>query len=170
MFGEPLIVIDSRSHSINFGGTVYVQIFMDEVINDKVVPMFQTRPHLTYIWQRQAPCCNCHHKPTSRLGIPVILSPAKSPDLCPIEHVCDEIKKRPKARSVFQAKLHELWGALNKEWDALLLAAMIIARLKHSMRSRCLAAEQGRGGHSRYSVSILKIHLFKCFFKFHFKE
>ena len=49
------IVIDSRSHSINFGGTVYVQIFMDELINDKVVPMFQTRPHLTYIYDNARP-------------------------------------------------------------------------------------------------------------------
>ena len=49
------IVIDSRSHSINFGGTVYVQIFMDEVINNKVVPMFQTRPHLTYIYDNATP-------------------------------------------------------------------------------------------------------------------
>ena len=130
----------------------------------------KTPSHL-HIWQRQAPCCNTcsHHKPTSQLGIPVLLWPAKSPDLSPIEHVCDEIKKRPKARSVFQAKLHELWGALNKEWDALLLAAMIIARLKHSMRSRCLAAEQGRGGHSRYGVSILTIHFFSsAFFKIPF--
>ena len=49
------IVIDFRSHSINFGGTVYVQIFMDELINDKVVPMFQTRPHLTYIYDNARP-------------------------------------------------------------------------------------------------------------------
>ena len=49
------IVIDSRLHSINFGGTVYVQIFMDEVMNDKVVPMFQTRPHLTYIYDNARP-------------------------------------------------------------------------------------------------------------------
>ena len=49
------IVIDSRSHSINFGGTVYVHIFMDEVINDKVVPMFQTRPHLSYIYDNARP-------------------------------------------------------------------------------------------------------------------
>ena len=49
------IVIDYRSHSINFGGTVYVHIFMDEVINDKVVPMFQTRPHLTYIYDNARP-------------------------------------------------------------------------------------------------------------------
>ena len=94
----------------------------------------------------------------------MLLWPAKSPDLSPIEHVCDEIKKRPKARSVFHAKLHELYDALNKEWDALLLEAMIIAHLKHSMRSRCLAAEQGKGGHSRYSVSILTIHFFKVLF------
>jgi hypothetical protein len=45
--------------------------------------------------------------------------PARSPDLSPIEHLWDELKRRVRAKIPAPTSLHDLRIAIEKEWNAI---------------------------------------------------
>ncbi|GBM03693.1 hypothetical protein AVEN_134920-1 [Araneus ventricosus] len=51
--------------------------------------------------------------------IPQMKRPARSPDLNPIEHVCDMLERRIVGRSVPPGTLHKLQQTLLQEWALL---------------------------------------------------
>ena len=74
--------------------------------------------------------------------------PACSPDLNPIEHAWDMLQSAVAVRPVQPRSLVELQQALIQEWTN--LDQNRLARLIQSMRRRCLAVINARGGHNRY--------------------
>ena len=83
------IGIDFKTDLVHFAGNVNAQVYMDNVINDQVVGLFNNQPNVrTYMHDNAKPhtarVVNAH---LANLGFPVLPWPAKSPDLNPIEHV-----------------------------------------------------------------------------------
>ena len=74
--------------------------------------------------------------------------PARSPDLNPIEHVWDMLGKAVRARENQPQTLVQLGQALQEEWDR--IPQQRIRNLIGSMRRRCRAIIEMRGGHTRY--------------------
>jgi len=71
-----------------------------------------------------------------------------SPDMSPIEHVWDELKRRVYARPLPPVNVQQLEDAVIEEWHAIPQA--FIANLIRSMRRRCVALINARGGFTRY--------------------
>lgn len=80
--------------------------------------------------------------------ISVMVWPALSPDLNPIEHLWDQLDKAIRNRQEPPETLQQLAEALEEEW--LNLPQENIQRLIESMPRRCQAVIQARGGHTRY--------------------
>ncbi len=99
------IGIDFRSDLVHFVGNVNAHIYIDEVINDQVIPIFQNRPNYTFMHDNARPhaaLVTTNH--LENLGIQVLPWPAKSP----IEHICiiyDEIERRLRTRPILPNNL-----------------------------------------------------------------
>lgn len=74
--------------------------------------------------------------------------PALSPDLNPIEHLWDELKRRVRARNVAPSSLDELKAALLEEWEG--IPQDTIKKLIRSMKNRLRAVIRARGGNTKY--------------------
>lgn len=82
------------------------------------------------------------------VGITAMEWPARSPDLNPIEHVWDELKRRVRARSPAPTRLQELQLAIEEEWNAIPQDFMV--KLIRSMKNRLRAVIKARGGNTPY--------------------
>ena len=81
-------------------------------------------------------------------NIPVLPWPANSPDMSPIEHVWDEMKRRlrdlenpPQNRQQLQVALVNIWNEIPQAFHG---------NLVRGMRRRINACIATRGGHTRY--------------------
>jgi hypothetical protein len=81
-------------------------------------------------------------------NVSVLLWPAKSPDLNPIEYVWDLLDRRMRARAIPPRNVWELAGALVEEWGN--ISQQERANLVQSMRRICTAVLNAAGGHTRY--------------------
>ena len=84
---------------------------------------------------------NFHH-------IRVLPWPAMSPDLNPIEHLLDELGRRVRSRLNPPETHDQLRRALVAEWTNIPID--FVRNLIRSMRQRCQAVINARGGHTRY--------------------
>lgn len=82
------------------------------------------------------------------VGIPVMEWPARSPDLNPIEHLWDELKRRIRARPNTAENLQELKVAIEEEWDG--IPQEFVVTLIRSMKNRMEATIRARGGNTSY--------------------
>ena len=81
-------------------------------------------------------------------GIDRLDWPARSPDLNPIEHLWDTLGRAVRNRQQPPRNVQELGEALTEEWAA--IQQRVISRLILSMRRRCQACVNSRGGQTRY--------------------
>lgn len=82
------------------------------------------------------------------VGIRTMDWPARSPDLNPIEHLWDELKRRVRARVPAATRLPELRTAIEEEWNA--IPQDFIVRLVRCMHTRMIAVIRARGGNTKY--------------------
>ncbi|CAG9111997.1 unnamed protein product [Plutella xylostella] len=83
--------------------------------------------------------------------------PALSPDLNPIEHLWDELKRRVRARNPVPASVDELKTALLEEWDG--IPQETVKKLIRSMRNRLQAVyhnAKGTGGSGTTYPALLR--------------
>ncbi len=81
-------------------------------------------------------------------NIPVLAWPAHSPDMSPIEHVCDALDRRIRERVPVPDNIQQLCTAIEEEWTN--IPQVIINNLINSMWRRCVALCEANGGHTRY--------------------
>ena len=143
------IGLHEKSDLVHFQRNVNADIYMNDVINDQVVPLFARRPIIIYMHDNAHPhTANATTTHLRNLGIPVMQWPAISPDLNPIEHIWDELERRMRARQIPPTNLPDLRVALTEEWQA--IPQQRINKVINSMRKRCQAVINANGGHIRY--------------------
>ena len=81
-------------------------------------------------------------------GVEVLYWPSRSPDLNPIEHIWDELGCRVRQQVNPSQTLGDLERALVEQWKRLPQA--VFTNVLRSMRRRCVAVRDARGGHNRY--------------------
>lgn len=124
--------------------------YIEEILEAHVVPYVDfigenftfmhdnTRPHTAIIVRDYF----------AEVGFRVMEWPACSPDLNPIEHLWDELKKRVRARFPAPASIPELTVAVEEEWRN--IPQETISNLIQSMPNRMRAVIRARGGHTCY--------------------
>ena len=74
--------------------------------------------------------------------------PANSPDLNPIEHLWDQLKRSVYRRIAEYNTLADLAQLLKEEWMA--IPQRRVSRLVNTMRRRCLQVIEKRGGYTHF--------------------
>ena len=143
------ITARNRTQLVIIDGNLNAATYRDDVLAPAVVPFLQrhgpgiilqqdnARPHAAravqqYLQQQQ---------------VDVLPWPANSPDLSPIEHVWDEMKRQLRRLPHAPTTLVELQGHLVRIWNN--IPQNFHANLFASMRRRCTAVVNANGGHTR---------------------
>ena len=82
------------------------------------------------------------------LEIPVIWCPPQSPDLNPIEHLWEHLKRKLREYENHPSSITELWERTSKEWEA--IPKEVVQNLIESMPRRVDAVLKAKGGHTKY--------------------
>lgn len=131
-------------------GTITAQRYIEEVIGPHVVPYAQrigARFHLMHDNAR-AHTARTTREAIEEAGIQVLPWPANSPDLNPIEHMWDLLKRS--VRSTNQPVYNEtqLINVLKSSWEQ--IPQETVVHLVESVPSRLQECIRKRGGHTRY--------------------
>jgi hypothetical protein len=78
----------------------------------------------------------------------VLLWPAQSPDLNPIEHLWDHVKRKLAGYEVAPSGMLELWERVEEEWNK--IDAEVCQNLIESMPRRVAAVLKAKGGYTKY--------------------
>lgn len=81
-------------------------------------------------------------------GIEVLPWPAQSPDLNPMEHLWQHLKRQLAAYESDPKSMHELWERVEAEWNK--IPAQVCINLIDSMPRRVAAVYKAKGGHTKY--------------------
>ena len=81
-------------------------------------------------------------------GIQRMVWPANSPDLNPLEHLWDQLKRAVSARINANTNIADLAQMLAEEWNA--IPQQRATRLESTMRRRCQEVIDKRGGSTHY--------------------
>ncbi|GFU25581.1 transposable element Tcb1 transposase [Trichonephila clavipes] len=134
---------DTRSSLVALQGTLTARRYVDDILTPIVLPMLSSRPGAIYQQDNARP-----H--TARLsqqclqGYDVLPWPARSPDLSPIEHVCDALGRQlqpSRDTGELTAQMQRLWQDLPQG---------VISDLIKSMPRRISACIAARGGFTTY--------------------
>ncbi|GFU69057.1 transposable element Tcb2 transposase [Trichonephila clavipes] len=134
---------DTRSSLVVLQGTSTARRYVDDILTPIVLPMLSSRPGAIYQQDNARP-----H--TARLsqqclqGYDVLPWPARSPDLSPIEHVCDVLGRQlqpSRDTGELTAQMQRLWQDLPQG---------VISDIIESMPRRISACIAARGGFTTY--------------------
>jgi len=131
---------------------VNANLYVNEVLADIVVPFMQdnslegngilqqdgARPHTAIVTPQFIADNN----------ISLLNWASMSPDMSPIEHVWDELKRRVYDRPHHPVNVQQLKYADIEEWNA--IPPAFIANLVQSMRHRCVALINAPGTYTKY--------------------
>lgn len=81
-------------------------------------------------------------------GYEVLLWPAQSPDLNPIEHLWSHLKRRLAEYEIPPRGILELWERVEKEWEK--IGSEVCQNLIESMPRRVEAVLKAKGGYTKY--------------------
>ena len=74
--------------------------------------------------------------------------PAQSPDLNPIEHLWNYLKRKLNKYEIPPRDIHELWERVEKKWEA--IPKGVVQDLIASMPRRCAVEVEAKGRHTKY--------------------
>ena len=124
-------------------------LYRDEILQPLVVPFFQVHADVVSFQHNNARphMARVAVEFLQQNDIAVTPWPSFSPVMAPIEHACDEFGRMVRAGQR-PNNLQDLEEALHREWAQNPQA--FFQRLVDSMRRRCNACVNARGGHTRY--------------------
>lgn len=132
------------------GGGLTAERYIREILQEHVMPQREiygesfvlmqdnARPHVARTVRRYL----------SEAAIVLMDWPARSPDLNPIEHMWEEVKRRVRTRNVAPLTIEGLKSALEEEWQG--IPQETVKKLIRSMKNRCEAVIRVRGGNTSY--------------------
>jgi transposase len=140
-----------RTDLVIFDRNVNAQTYVQDVLTPAVVPYINQHFHGHGTLQHDNARPHTARVTRNFLAanhINVLDWPAMSPDMSPIEHLWDELKRRIYARVPQPLRVQDLRQAAIQEWNNIPQA--IITRVVISMRQRCQALINARGSYTRY--------------------
>ena len=129
-------------------GELYIKILQDELQESLV---FYDKDPSTIIFQQDNDPKNKSKKATNWFedhGFNVLPWPAQSPDLNPIEHLWDHLKRKLEEYERPPVGILELWERIQVEWDK--IEPEVCQNLIESMPRRVAAVIKAKGGHTKY--------------------
>ena len=144
------ITATHRSDLVVIDGNLNAERYRDEVLIPVAIPFLEQHGPGIILQQDNA------RPHTARIvrtfmeeeHVTLLPWPAVSPDLSPIEHVWDEMERRVRALPQQPGNVGELRQALVNVWQD--IPQVFLASLVNSMRRRCTAVINARGGHTAY--------------------
>ena len=132
----------------NMDAKLYTQILQDELQNSLI---HYGRDPSSIIFQQDNDSkhtCQKARKWFKDHDYNVLLWPAQSPDLNPIEHLWDHVKRKLAEHEVAPRGILELWERVEEEWNK--IDAEVCQNLIESMPRRVAAVLKAKGGHTKY--------------------
>ncbi|KAL1489805.1 hypothetical protein ABEB36_013737 [Hypothenemus hampei] len=131
-------------------GTLNAHRYLTEVLEVHAVPFMMTLgENATFMHDNARPhTARMVNDYLDEVQITRFVWPARSPDLNPIEHVWDEIKRRLRKHVPAPRNSRELREMVVQEWNY--LPQHVIQNLIRSMPRRLQAVIAARGGNTRY--------------------
>lgn len=132
------------------GGGLTAAKYITDILEEHVVPYAGMFDEGFLLMQDNAPCHTARATGAylREVGVNTMDWPAMSPDLNPIEHMWDCLKRRVRKRDPVPANIEDLKTALLEEWDA--IPQDYIRSLIRSMRRRLNCVGRAYGGNTRY--------------------
>lgn len=128
-------------------GGLTAQRYINNVLQPVVLPFIQQHPGAIFQQDNARP--HSARVTTNFLAannVNTLPWPSLSADMNPMEHVWDYVKRKVRERNV--QNVQQLQAAITHEWNQ--IPALFLLRLTASMRRRCTAVVNARGGHTRY--------------------
>lgn len=137
----PLVVVNGNLNAVRY---------RDEILQTHVIPFINAQQrHITFQQDNARPhVARVVQDFLAQQNVDVLQWPAISPDLSPIEHVWDEMKRRLRRLPNQPLTLQQLTQRLVHIWNNIPQA--FIDNVVGSMRRRCEACIAANGGHTRY--------------------
>ena len=146
-FSTNIVVIEGNSNA---------QRYRDEIRARHVLPLLESNANIT-LFQHDNATSHTARDTVNFLRANNIAFindwPAKSPDLDPIEHFCDNLDQRVRRRLIPQSNVIQLRQALIQERNNIPQAE--INTPIRSMPQRCQSVLHAKGCHNRYTFGIL---------------
>lgn len=145
------ISYEARTDLVVFDrGSVNAQRYVEEVLQEHVVPF---APFIGENFRLMHDNARCHVASSvtqylHEVGIQTLSWPARSPDLNPIEHIWDNLKRRVRARSPVPTTLGELKTAVVEEWHN--IPQSEIQDVMDGLPNRLQEVIRARGGNTHY--------------------
>ena len=144
------ITLTNKTHLIQINGNLNSNRYVAEILRLRVVP-YATGIGNGFILMDDNACPHRGRVVTEFLAgaaIERMVWPANSPDLNPIEHLWDQLKRSVYRRITEYSTLADLAQLLQEEWTA--IPQWRVSRLVNTMRRRCLEVIEKRGGYTHY--------------------
>lgn len=145
------ICSDARTELVIVNGRLTAARYIEEILQEHVTPFmgFIGEENFTLMHDNaRVHVAQVVEAYLADVGIQKLQWPARSPDLNPIEHVWDMLKRKVRARPNPPETLRDLNTAILGEWDN--ISQIHIKNLIQSMPDRMQAVIQARGGNTRY--------------------
>lgn len=148
--GRTNLVCVSRSGGARGQGSLTAHRYITEILEEHVAPYAGFVGSGFTLMHDNARCHTAAivQDYLSEVGIPVMRWPARSPDLNPIEHLWDEVKRRVRARDPAPTTLGDLQDAVIAEWESIPQERVVV--LIRSMKDRLEDVIRARGGNTRF--------------------
>lgn len=148
--GRTELVCVSRPGGGRGQGSLNSHRYIREILEEHVVPYAGFIGRGFTFMHDNAPSHTAHivGQYLEEVRIRVMDWPARSPDLNPIEHLWDHLKRRVRSRDPAPDNLQDLERAVVEEWEA--IPQEDIVKLVRSMRNRMRAVIRARGGNTKY--------------------
>ena len=129
-------------------GDLFIQILDDEL--QESLAHYSKSPQDILFQQDNDPKHTCKKAQEwfKNHGFTLLQWPAQSPDLNPIEHLWEHVKRRLGGYELPPGGMLELWERVEAEWDK--IPAEVCQNLIESMPRRVEAVLEAKGGHTKY--------------------
>ena len=138
-----------KTNLIVVQGNFNAQGYINQILQPEAVPFLQRHgPAILMHDNARSHVARICRQFLNRNNVNILLWPAMSPDMNPIEHMWDYLGRKVRARGNVHNLRDLMENTLIQEWNN--IPNVIIRRYVRSMQGRLAACINSRSGHTRY--------------------